>query len=109
MLPKHLLPKALGGDVGDDDLDLDDGNGLTANKKNMLSTMKKIKNKDQQIKENKKQAEDAKFLDGLFNDNLSEDTDRQELVREEQYDNIRDQLNQNDAAADNFLLHLDLP
>lgn len=47
VLPKHLLPKALGGDVGDDDLDLDDGNGLTANKKNMLSTMKKIKNKDQ--------------------------------------------------------------
>jgi len=40
---------------------------------------------------------------------LSEDTDRQELVREEQYDNIRDQLNQNDEAADNFLLHLDLP
>jgi hypothetical protein len=47
VLPKHLLPKALGGDVGDDDVDLDDGNGLTANKKNMLSTMKKIKNKDQ--------------------------------------------------------------
>ena len=49
MLPKHLLPKALGGDVGDDDVDLDDGNGLTANKKNMLSTMKKIKNKFERL------------------------------------------------------------
>lgn len=53
VLPKHLLPKALGGDVGDD-AELDDGNGLTANKKNMMSTMKKIKNKEQQVKESKK-------------------------------------------------------
>lgn len=53
MLPKHLLPKALGGDVGDD-AELDDGNGLTANKKNMMSTMKKIKNKEQQVRESKK-------------------------------------------------------
>ena len=45
VLPKHLLPKVLGGDVGED-LELDQENaGLTANKKNNLSTFKKIKNK----------------------------------------------------------------
>ena len=42
-LPVHLLPKALGGEGGEKH-DLDDELG---NKKNVFSTFKKIKNKEQ--------------------------------------------------------------
>ena len=63
-LPVHLLPKALGGEGGEQHV-LDDEVG---NKKNVFSTFKKIKNKETLEIEAAKQEEDAQFLDGLFND-----------------------------------------
>ena len=70
-LPLHLLPKALGGEAGEDNREVDI-NGI---KKNNLSTFKKIKNKEQIQEEAIKNEEDAIFLEDLFQDNLSEDTD----------------------------------
>ena len=77
MLPVHLIPKILGGDGGEIHKIGDE----VATTKERLSTFKKIKNKEQLVEEAEKQEVDAAFLDGLFKDNLSEDTDRQEQVR----------------------------
>ena len=88
-LPPHLLPKGLGGEGGED-LQIGDEHG---NKKNQLSTFKRIKNRDQLEKEAERQEQDAQFLDELFNDNLSQDTRHQEEVREQQYNNIRNEIN----------------
>jgi hypothetical protein len=69
VLPHVLLPKALGGEGGEDAPILEDGN-----RKNLHTTFKKRKNKEQLVKENQKVHEDAQFLEELFLDNLSEDT-----------------------------------
>ena len=50
-------------------------------KKAKFSTFKKIKNKEQLVEEVKKQEEDAAFLDEMFQDNLSDDTEHQDDVR----------------------------
>ena len=77
LLPVNLLPKGLGGLAGEDHRDVDEG-GV---KKAKFSTFKKIKNKSQLVEEVKKQEEDAAFLDDMFQDNLSDDTEHQDEVR----------------------------
>ena len=72
-LPVHLIPKVLGGEGGQHYKIGDEA----AQKKAQLSTFKKIKNKEELEQEAEKQEENAEFLDLLFNDKLSEDTDHQ--------------------------------
>lgn len=80
VLPVHLIPKALGGEGGED-IQVDEA----ANKKNKQTTFKKRKNKEQMLEEAQKAEEDAQFLEELFQDNLSEDTNRQNEIRYQQY------------------------
>ena len=80
VLPKHLLPRKLGG-TGDGDSDEFEEELTNAQVRDKYSTFKKRRGKEEIKKEAEKQAKDAQFLDGLFNDNLSEDTDIQEQVR----------------------------
>lgn len=56
-----------------------------------------------------KKAEDAKFLDKLFNDNISDDSDVQKQYRDEQYDAMRGRLEEDDMVRDNFINNLELP
>ena len=80
VLPKHLIPRKLGG-TGDGDSDDFEEELTNAQVRDKYSTFKKRRGKEEIKKEAEKQAKDAQFLDGLFNDNLSEDTDIQEQVR----------------------------
>ena len=51
----------------------------------------------------------AQFLDGLFGDNLSDDSNRQEEVRKDQYNELKDQITYNPDYANDFLNNLALP
>ena len=99
-----MLPKALGGEAGEDFQELEDGN-----KRNKHTTLKKRKNKEILQEEAKKQDDDAHFLEELFQDDLSHDTDQQQEVRYDQYKSIKKNINKNKDLGNNFLDALNLP
>ena len=78
-------------------------------KKAKFSTFKKIKNKEQLVEEVKKQEEDAAFLDEMFQDNLSDDTEHQDDVRKDQIRSIKKDLRDRPGLQETFMKNLTLP
>lgn len=77
LLPKSLLPVKFGGD-GDGTEDPEDfkQDVTGAQIRDKYSTFLKRKGKEELKREAAKQQEDAQFLDGLFGDNLSDDSQK---------------------------------
>ena len=87
----------------------DDPEGYDGIKKMQHTALKKRKNEEQLQEDKEKMEKDAKFLEDLFQENLSEDTERQTKVRNQQAEQIRKEVKGNTEMGQKFIKHLKLP
>lgn len=109
-LPNHLLP--LSNQVDSDDMSSKDflkKEMMKDQRRQHLAPLKRLKATQNQDKNMERNANDAKFLDVLFNDKISDDSDHQDKLREEKYDQMKERLEDDDTAKNNFFDNLSLP
>ena len=68
----------------------------------MLASLKKLYKPGDFKEELDKQVKDARFLDELFNDNISQDSEKAEEARINQYNTIKNRIDRDATAERNF-------